>query len=196
MNVHDVYDKIRKDKAFGYLHSSKLVPGEGTEQDGQAFIIGGTPSATDVVNGRPFTSDYGIILRQLMELAGLHSYFSEGSQYHPNCWLTHVAKYKEITYPWETITRWRPYLREEWVWVDTPTVIIPVGMVAFSAVMGEWRQIEKSAGFPFKRLTFEAGWIWVWPMFHPKDGMKFPKLRPIMETHWTKLGEWLDNHQR
>lgn len=196
MDVHNVYDKIREDKDFHRWQPAKLVPGEGAEQDSQAFIIGDMPSAQDVLNGRPFTNDYGIILRQLMELAGLHSYFSEGRQYHPNCWLTLLSKYRSTKITWEAIQLWRPYLREEWKWVDTPNVIIPVGRHAFSAIMGERRDIEKSAGFPFKRLTFEAGWIWVWPMLHPIHGIQNPRLRPVMETHWKKLGEWLDNHQR
>lgn len=193
MNVHDVYDEIRRDKRFSHLRPSKLVPGEGSEQVATAFIIGGAPSAGDVVNGRPFTGDDGSILRQLMELADLHSYFSEGKQYTPNCWLTCVSKYKTAKLDWESILAWRPYLRREWLWVNTPKVIIPVGATAFSAVMGEWRDIEKSAGFPFKRLSL-YGWLWIWPMFHPRDGMRFPKIRPAMEAHWKGLGEWLDNN--
>jgi len=193
LNVDDVYDRILRDKAFYHWQPAKLVPGEGSEANASAFIVGSSPSATDVVNGRPFTDDIGAILRQLMELANLHSYFNEGKQYRPNCWLTLVSKYRSSGMPWEAIELWRPYLRQEWCAVDNPMVLIPVGMLAFSACMGEWRDISKSAGFPFKRMTF-FGWVWVWPMFHPKDGIKFPKLRPVMETHWSKLGEWLDNH--
>lgn len=193
MSVEDVYENIRNDNAFDHFRPANLVPGEGIEEGAKALIIGSVPTATDVLNGRPFTSDDGAILRQLMELANLHSYFSQGKMYAPNCWLTYLCKYRTNKLGWEDIQAWRPYLRQEWLWIDTPLVVIPVGMIAFSAVMGEWRRIEKSAGFPFKRLTL-YGWQWVWPMFHPRDGMRFPKIRPAMETHWKALGEWLDNN--
>lgn len=201
--VSDIYmvnETYREDSAFNHLRPGKLIEGEGDPDKPRAFILGDMPGSTDVVTGRPFVGGIGTVLRQLMELADFHSYFSKGVQYQPNCWLTCVLKYRTPSgrIPnWDEVQACRPYIRQEWQAVNRPKLIIPIGAVALSTIMGDTtRSILKSAGFPFLRQARKGTWLRIWPMLHPRYGLAHPEAQPLMEMHWTKLGEWLDNHKR
>jgi len=203
MDVETVFEDMRQDKAFSHLKPARLVPGEGSEVNSIAFIVGEAPGAQEATIGRPFVGQAGEILRMLMEVANLHSYFSEGSQYTPNCWLTNVLKFRppgNRTPTWDEIQLCRPYLRREWHAVYRPRLIIPVGGVAFAAVMGKQLSILKYAGQGIIKQS-RTGPRWrtelaVWPMIHPAYALRNKASQPIVEKHWAKLGEWLVNNQR
>lgn len=202
MTLDAIYEDMRRDKGFRHLKPSRLVPGEGSETSSIAFIVGEAPGAKEDLILRPFVGDAGEILRQLMDSAGLHSYFSEGSQYRPNCWLTNVLKYRppaNRTPTWDEIQVCRPYLRREWHAVYRPRLIIPVGGVAFTAVMGVQLSILKYAGQGIIKQS-RTGPRWrtelaVWPMIHPAYALRNKAAQPTVEAHWAKLGEWLDHNQ-
>lgn len=203
MNIDTIYDDIRQDKAFSHLKPAKLVPGEGSETNSMAFIIGEAPGAQEALVGRPFVGPAGDVLRQLMQIANLHSYFSEGSQYTPNCWLTNVLKFRppgNRNPTWNEIQACRPYLRREWHAAYRPRLIIPVGGIALTAVMGVQLSILKYAGQGIiKQSRTGPRWrteLMVWPMIHPAYALRNKATQPLVEQHWKKLGEWIANNQR
>ena|ERR1700755_2086744 len=176
------------DPAFDALGET-YVPGEGG--DGcQFFVIGEAPGAQEHIQLRPFVGPSGIILRQLMYIAGLNS-----NEPHAviNTWLTNVIKFRPPGNRNPTdaeIAAARPYLRREWQAVGEPKIVIPVGGIALRAITGTRMSILKVAG---KMMTFpSAPDMFVWPMVHPRFGLSNPSVRPLLEKDWEQLRGWLD----
>jgi uracil-DNA glycosylase family 4 len=193
---------IGKRIALGTTLSERYVGGEGDNPE--AFIIGEAPGADEDVKGRPFIGRAGIVLRQLMELANLYSEHRSLETGAPNCWLTNVVKFRPLprnrTPVWEEIQAFRPLLKQEWVAVGKPRLIIPVGGVALSAVLGHQRtSILRAAG---KCHWYRAHYghadtlrfteLAVWPMVHPSFALrqKQDRLKELLEQDWERLGEW------
>jgi uracil-DNA glycosylase len=204
--LEDLYEEIRRDVSFAHLRKGKnrLVPGEGDNP--QVMLIGEAPGAQEAMKLRPFVGPSGVMLRRLMDLAGLwstpkwshgHPDFPETTgETSPNCWLTNVVKYrppKNRTPLWTEIQDARPYLRREWEAIGCPSVIVAIGSAAFTAVVGRKRGILQRAGNPFSysRGNKNPNTIVVWPMIHPGYGLRNEHIRPKMEEHWSTLGNWL-----
>lgn len=200
-SLEDLYEEIRQDKEFAHLRRGKnrLVPGEGNSDDPIAFIIGEAPGAAEAMQLRPFIGPAGKVLRELMELAELWA--TPGvSHIRTNVWLTNVLKYRPPSNRTPTefeIKKARPYIRDEWILVGKPNVVIPVGGVALSCLMGKQQSIMRFAGKPMhipSRATIGdpfAKPLTVWPMVHPAYALRNEQIRPTVETHWEQLGEWL-----
>lgn len=182
------------------------VPGEGAD-DGNAiaFIIGEAPGAQEVMRRRPFVGPAGRVLRDLMLLADLCStdQWSHGSDdfpetqgyVAPNCWLTNVIKFRPPGNRKPTddeIKVARPSLRDEWVAVGCPDIIIPVGSTALEAVLGRRESILRSAGKHHKATSKDGTPLHIWPMVHPSFGLRNPAVRPVLERDWERLGEWIN----
>lgn len=193
----DALDVLRKREmcsgGFGSL-GTRYVPGEGDNP--QAFIIGEAPGAQEEIKGRPFVGPAGAVLRQLMMLAGLHT---EAFPNFPdaNCWLTNVVKFRPPgnRNPTEAeIKAARPYLREEWIAVGRPRLIIPVGGIALRAITGKQISILRAAGkchWYAGEYTGKGGPnLAIWPMVHPSFGLRNPGVQPLLEEDWERLGKW------
>lgn len=187
------------------LLSWRYVGGEGDNP--QAFIIGEAPGAHEDMALRPFVGPAGQVLRQLMAIAGLSTtdFYDDGRDNPPtapgNCWLTNVVKFRprgNHTPSWFEIAPFRDLLRQEWKAVGSPSIIIPVGSVALTAIYGykHGMSIMKIAGTRIQLLSKEEQQLRLCPMIHPSYGIRNPEIRPTMEKHWTQLGEWLDEHHR
>lgn len=191
-----VYDAIKSDSNFDHLRIGK-VPFVGGEGDTPiALIIGEAPGALECAKGRPFVGPAGIVLRQLMNVAGLHV-TPKGS----NAWITNVVKYRPLrnrTPSIEEIRHSRPHLRREWVAIGKPNIVITVGSPALTAVTGRQQSIMAKAGQMWSHYDSERkpSTMVFWPMLHPAFGLRNEHVRPIMEKHWLRLGEWLANHPR
>ena len=206
----NLHEEIRSDPAFEHLRAGKqpLIPGEGDKPI--AFIIGEAPGAVEVMKGRPFVGPAGEVMRELMDIAGLWAtpQWSRGSdkfpettgEILPNCWLTNVIKYRppmNRTPTLPEIKASRKYIRREWELVGRPKMIIPVGAVALTCVMGKPMSILKHAGiaeFKTTRPTLKNPFpeaITVWPMIHPSYALRNKEMQPTLEQQWEKLGEWL-----
>lgn len=173
--------------------SSVYVAGEGDCPE--AFIIGEAPGAQEEIQRRPFVGPAGIVMRDLMALAGL---YAGDPWYHdadpkPNCWLTNVIKFRppknRKPFPAE-VREARPWLYREWVAVGKPQLIIPVGGTALEAVTGKPSSILRAAGKCHKAVSRCGLELFIWPMVHPSFGLRTPAIQPLIEKDWETLGVW------
>lgn len=180
------------------------VPGEGAD-DGNAlaFIIGEAPGAQEVMHRRPFVGQAGSVLRDLMSTANLFAAeatitLTGGEEWPctPNCWLTNVIKFRppgNRKPTDEEIKAARPSLRDEWLAVGSPDIIIPVGSTALEAVLGHRESILRSAGKRHTATSKTGITLHIWPMVHPSFGLRNPAVQPVLEQDWTKLGAWIND---
>lgn len=176
--------------------SSVYVPGEGDNP--KAFIIGEAPGAQEEAQRRPFVGPAGVVMRDLMAIAGLFSTPSGcGPPYEPNCWLTNVVKFRpprnRTPFPIE-IKAARPWLLKEWEAVGSPELIIPVGGTALTAILGKPQSILRAAGKCHKAVSRSGMTLFVWPMVHPAFGLRTPAVQPLLEADWERLAEWRRKH--
>lgn len=179
--------------------SNRYVPGEGcTTGSPIAFIFGEAPGATEDIKLRPFVGQAGIILRELMAVAGLFTGFTPHFG-QSNCWLTNVVKFRPPgnKTPDETmINQVRRLLRPEWEAVGKPQIIVPVGNVALQALLGRKVSILAVAG---QLMTVQSEHYnekhCVWPMVHPSFALHAKRGREAiqqqLENDWHQLGRWL-----
>lgn len=195
-----VYEAIRQDPAFEHLRlgGNPLIEGEGDNP--VVMLIGEAPGPQERAKGRPFIGPAGIVLRQLMYVAGLCARDDEPLQGNvANCWLTNVVKYyppRTRTPTWEEIQNSRKYLRQEWVAIGKPDIIITIGASPLSAVLGRKGSIMARAGrmFTNQNSTRKPEVMTFWPMLHTSFGLRNPTVQPTIEEHWLKMAEWFQNH--
>lgn len=194
---HDALDLIRKQhlewRSQNITMSERYVPGEGDKPI--ALIIGEAPGAQEDLKRRPFVGDSGLVLRELMTIAGLFTGFTPHFG-EANCWLTNVIKFRpprNRTPYWIEVAAVRHLLRAEWVAVGMPRFVVPVGGVALSAVYGRQKSILKFAGTMSHERSRDGKEMFVFPMLHPSYVMRTQseKLKEQCESHWEKLGNFL-----
>jgi uracil-DNA glycosylase family 4 len=169
--------------------SKRYVPGEGGSAE--AFIIGPAPDATEDIQRRPFVGKYAV-LRQLMDLADLHC---SQVNYTDNCWLTNVVKFRPAgsRNPSNAeVKAFRRLLQEEWHAVGSPSLIIPVGSIALSAIFGKLMPILKHAGrVHTMRSDYTGKLLYIWPMLHPAFALTAgSEIQALAEHDWDRLGKW------
>lgn len=186
------------DPAFKNLGIGGLpIPGEGDNP--KAFILGAAPGAQEVIQGRPFVGPAGIVLHQLMAVAGLYTtdYQDDVRKTYGvgNCWLTNTVKFRTPGNRKPTgdeVRAARPYLQREWIAVGKPRVIVLVGEVALYAITGQQQSILRAAGkMHYTKSNIDGQPLYVWPMVHPSFGLRHPTAQPLLEQDWQKLGEWI-----
>lgn len=192
-----IQDRQQRCRNVAFLDLSPVyVPGEGPNKTVGCMIIGEAPGAQEEIKCRPFVGDSGLILRELMSIAGLYT-GQTPELGEANCWLTNVIKFRpprNRTPTLEEIKFFRVYLRHEWIAVGRPTIIILVGGVAFRAVMGRYASITKIAGKVMCYKSKQSGLgIHIWPMIHPSYGLRNPSLQPLIEKDWEALEKWMNN---
>lgn len=198
----DALDRVRNRhikwrSVYGSRLGSRYVGGEGNNP--VAMLIGEAPGAQEDANLRPFVGDSGLVLRELMALAGLYT----GDTPHfgnANCWLTNVIKFRppgNKTPTDQQVVSARKLLRAEWAAIGYPPIIVTIGGVALHAVEGQKRSVLKLCGAPLYRKSETGGNLdmYVWPMIHPSFGLRGGKqVQEKLEAHWVKLGEFLNGH--
>jgi len=179
--------------------SHVYVAGEGDNPE--AFIIGEAPGAQEEAQRRPFVGPAGVVMRDLMAIAGLYATSVVVDDYsrmsfrdvEPNCWLTNVVKFRPPRNRKPTpleIKAARPWLLEEWRAVGAPQLIIPVGGTALEAVLGKPQSILRVAGKCYEATSKSGHQLFVWPMVHPSFGLRTPAAQPLLEADWERLAEW------
>lgn len=196
---HMEWRKLQAETAL----SCNYVGGDGDNPE--AFIIGEAPGADEDVKGRPFVGRAGGVLRQLMELADLYSEHRSLETGAPNCWLTNVVKFRPLprnrTPTWEEIQGVRHLLKREWIAVGKPQLVIAVGKVALSAILGHARtSILRAAGKPHlypSRLLGRNAPMYIWPMVHPSFALRqnSDRLKELLEEDWERLGAWRNGNR-
>lgn len=203
---YEALERIR-DRAMRYREEFPtlgeiFVPGEGEGGAPIAFILGEAPGAQEVMARRPFVGPAGRALRDLMASAGLRTQnhdLAVRGKFIPvpaNCWLTNTVKFRppgNRTPTEKEIKLARKMIRDEWLAVGCPPVVIPVGGVALEAMTGKKLSILKVSGKPEVRNShIEGVQVTMWPMVHPSYGLRNKAMRPILEKDWVKLGGWLN----
>lgn len=196
----DALDNI--EMAQRHIHASVFsglskvyVPGEGDSP--RAIVIGEAPGAHEEMQCRPFVGPAGQVLRQLMRVADLYASSSDsmGGIEGINCWLTNTIKFRppgNRKPTDEEVRAARPYLREEWIAVGSPRVVVLVGGVALYAITGKPQSILRAAGKMHKATSSTDGKpLYVWPMVHPSFAMRNPGVQGVIEDDWERLGNWL-----
>jgi uracil-DNA glycosylase len=189
MNLADIYDAYRGDKAFDHLRTEGiiLVPGEGSSRP-NVFIVGEAPGAMENTHKRPFVGASGQVLRSLIrDVAGLDptDYF-----------ITNLLKYRPPGNRNPTAQEFDaslPYLRQEFAALGGPAVMIAVGGFAWAALRpaSVSKGILSVAGTPISMPKGRA----LWPMVHPSYALRNAPFRPTMEKHWNDFGIWYKEQQ-
>ena len=194
----DAEVKYCGDERFEEL-SDITVLGEGDNPE--AFIFGEAPGAQEETKRRPFVGPAGVVMRDLMAVAGFYSSADDkrwdGLEGGPNCWLTNTIKFRPPRNRKPTpleIKAARPWLRAEWAAVGKPQLIIPVGGVALEAITGRQQSILVAAGKCHNYRSKEGRELFIWPMVHPSYGLRGgPQVQELLEQDWENLARWREN---
>lgn len=169
--------------------------GEG--DDPEAFIVGEAPGAQEEMQRRPFVGPAGIVMRDLMAIAGLFSTIPLDRRGYSaaNCWLTNTVKFRpprNRTPTPDEIKAARPWLRAEWEAVGKPVVIVPVGGTALAAITGKPQSILVAAGKLHKYRSREGLDLCIWPMVHPSYGLRGgEQVQAALEQDWDRFAGWM-----
>lgn len=168
--------KIKKCKRckLGFLRKN-AVPGEG-DSKAKIMIIGQAPGAKEDENGRPFCGRAGKLLDYLLSLARIERekvFITSVLKCLPQPLINRKPKKEEIKacLPW----------LEKQIKIINPQKFVLLGEVAFSIF------------FPKQKLSeFRGKWIekkgkFYFPTYHPAAGLRFPKIRKILEKDFKKL---------
>jgi uracil-DNA glycosylase len=204
---------------LGHAGLSKVyVPGEG--DDPACLIVGEAPGAQEEARRRPFVGPAGIVLRELMAIANLHTKDwqrvcseCEGKGNYQNCeycggrprmyglancWLTNVVKFRPPGNRNPTaaeIASVRKLLHVEWVAVGSPAIVVAVGSIALKAILGKKVSILRVAGKPMSIINKAQEPMVIWPMIHPSFALREQNkaMRPLIEKDWINFRKWLQS---
>jgi DNA polymerase len=151
------------------------VPGEGPA-NAKIILLGQAPGATENLKGVPFCGRAGKFLDYLLKIARIDRkkiFITSPIK----CFPPKNRKPKK-----EEIEACLPYLKKQIEIID-PKYFILLGEVAFLVF------------FPKKKLSdFRGRWIekngkFYFPTYHPAAGLRFPKIREILEEDFKELRE-------
>jgi DNA polymerase len=149
------------------------VPGEGPA-DAKIILLGQAPGREEDLKGVPFVGRAGRFLNQLLKIAGINrkDIFITSPL---KCFPPGNRKPKK-----EEIKACLPWLKKQ-IEIINPQKFILLGEVAFSVFfLGE--KLNKSRG----RWIKKEGKFY-FPTYHPAAGLRFPKIKKILEKDFKKL---------
>jgi len=166
--------EIRNCKRCSLFKTRKnTVPGEGPVK-AKIMVIGQAPGAMEDKTGRPFVGPAGKFLDKLLKIAKIDrkKIFVTSPI---KCFPPKNRKPKK-----EEIEACLPYLKKQ-IEIINPKKFILLGEVAFLVF------------FPDEKLKdFRGKWIkknkkFYFPTYHPAAGIRFPKIKKILEKDFKKL---------
>lgn len=152
-----------------------VVPGEGPV-NAKIMAIGMAPGVEEDLTGRPFCGRAGKFLNRLLKIAGIKRkeiFVTSPLKCLPQPPINRKPRKEEIE-------ACLPWLKKQ-IEIINPQKFILLGEVAFSVF------------FPNKKLkNFRGKWIekdgkFYFPTYHPAAGLRFPKIRKILEGDFEKL---------
>jgi len=172
--LDDLHEIIRNCSLCS-LHETRInaVPGEGSS-DAKLFFIGEAPGAKEDETGRPFVGRSGQFLTSLIEEIGLSR---------NDVFITSVLKSRppKNRRPNQTeIELCRPYVEKQ-IELINPRVIILLGSVAISSMVGIWKVTESHGQF------FEAQGRTYFMTFHPAAALRSPDVKGLMQADFRIL---------
>ena len=166
--------KIRKCKKCSLEKTRKNpVPGEGPV-NAKVMIIGQAPGIEEDKTGRPFVGRAGKFLNQLLEIAKIKR---------EKVFITSPIKCfppKNRKPTKKEVKTCLPYLKKQ-IEILNPQKFILLGQVAFSVFFP--KQKLKNFRGKFIRIGNKEYFI----TYHPAAGLRFPKIRKILEKDFRKL---------
>jgi len=154
------------------------VPGEGPAR-AKIIVIGQAPGFKEDLTGRPFCGKAGRLLDKLLKIAKIER--KEIFITSPlKCFPPGNRKPKK-----EEIEACLPYLKKQ-IEIINPKYFILLGEVAFRVFFPQKRLKD------FRGKLIEKGKKIYFPTYHPSAGLRFPKIRKILEKDFKKISEFLD----
>jgi len=160
-----------------YKTTKEIVFGEGPINS-KMMIIGEAAGRMESLQGRPFIGPAGKFLDKLLILGGVNR---------KNVFITSVLKCRptiddrDRKPKKEEIKACLPWLKKQIEIID-PKYFILLGEVAFSVFFPR----EKLGDFRGKLIEKDGKFYF--PTYHPAAGLRFPKIRKILERDFKKLG--------
>lgn len=156
-----------------HLTRTKAVPGEGP-MNAQLFFIGEAPGAQEDLTGRPFVGRAGEFLTSMIERIGLSR---------NDVFITSILKSRPpnnrrpLT---SEIELCRPYVERQ-IELVNPRIIVLLGNVAISSMIGPWKVSESHGKF------FEAKDRIFFMTYHPAAALRFPSVKDLMIKDFTLI---------
>jgi len=152
---------------------NNTVPGEGPI-NAKIMIIGQAPGFQEDKTGRPFVGRAGQFLNQLLKIAKIkrEKIFITSPL---KCFPPKNRKPKK-----EEIKSCLPYLKKQ-IEIINPSQIVILGEVAFDTVIGLGK-LKDSRG---RWLKIKERFYF--PTYHPAAGLRFPKIKKILEKDFRTL---------
>ena len=152
---------------------TRAVPGEGSRRADLVFI-GEGPGYYEDRDGRPFVGPAGQFLDELLASIGMKR---------EDVYITNMVKCRPPNnrdpLPGET-QACKPYLDKQ-LELIAPKVVVTLGRHSFSKFFpGE--PISRARGKPRRWNNLN-----VYPMFHPAAALHNPRLRPVIESDFSRL---------
>jgi DNA polymerase len=151
------------------------VPGEGPA-NAKIVIVGQAPGVEENETGRPFVGRAGKFLNKLLKIAGIERekvFITSPLKCLPQPPINRKPKKEEIE-------ACLPWLKKQ-IEIINPKYFVLLGEVAFSVF------------FPNRKLgDFRGKWIekngkFYFSTYHPAAGLRFPKIKKILEKDFKKL---------
>ncbi len=172
--LQQIHDEISAcTKCELYKTRTNAVPGEGSVNATVVFI-GEAPGAVEDRTGRPFVGRSGELLTKLIQEIGLRR---------EDVFITSVLKSRppgNRTPRREEVNACISYLDRQ-IEVIRPRVIVLLGGVAVSSVIGPWRMSEAHGRF------YEADGRTYFMTYHPAAALRFPTTLNMMRDDFKKL---------
>jgi uracil-DNA glycosylase family 4 len=161
------------------LHETRTnaVPGEGPVTS-HVMFVGEAPGAREDESGRPFVGRSGELLISMMQEIGLSR---------DSVFITSILKSrppKNRTPAQAEISVCRPYLERQ-IEIINPRVIVLLGGVAISSLVGPWKVSEAHGRF------YETEGRTYFMTYHPAAAFRFPKVKAAMREDFQTLSQEL-----
>jgi DNA polymerase len=161
------------------LHETRnnAVPGEGP-CDASVMLVGEAPGAKEDETGRPFVGRSGQLLATLLEEIGLTR---------EDVFITSILKSRPPKNRPPTrfeVNICRPYLERQ-IELVNPRIIVLLGGVAISSLIGPWKVSESHGRF------YESESNTYFMTYHPAAALRFPKVKSLMREDFKILKQEL-----
>ncbi len=164
-------------------------------EDCRVFLLGEAPGGSEDQTGRPFTGQTGGILTEFLNLAGLQRgnvYISNVVKCRPTKPSNHgrYGNYANRKPTAEEIASCAPWFAKE-LEIIAPTVLVTLGAVPLSHIVGRQVPIGKAHGMLFLSKNFNLP---VFPLYHPAAVIYDQSKKTAYEQDIKRLGKWLKNY--
>jgi DNA polymerase len=168
-----IAEEISKCEECKMNKSGLPVPGEGNP-NARIMFIGEAPGREEANTGRPFVGRSGKFLTKLLESIGISRkdvFITSPVKYYPG---RRAPTNKEIQHG-------KKHLLKQ-IETINPKLIVLLGKVAHKALLEKEVKISRTHGKIFKKNS-----VIFFSTFHPSAGIRFPKIKRLIEKDFAKL---------